>query len=203
MAHKLVAMFIRHGETALNSEGKFRGNLDPDLNEDGKQQAKNLIPILGNRGINDVFTSGKKRSEQTAALALPGRKPKIVKDFNSLDIGDFAGQPKDEENMKKIIHYQENPDEKIPGGESLNDFRKRVNPNIMTVIKRGQEKGRPSVAFVHSSVIHQIGHRLHGDHNYVKVKPGGIVGVYKTQNGYEAEPIYRNSHDEQDKHLVS
>jgi broad specificity phosphatase PhoE len=203
MAHKLVAMFIRHGSTDLNDEGKFRGKLDPNLNEDGKQQAKDLKPILGNRGINDVFTSTKKRSEETANIALPGIKSKPIKDFDSLDIGDFSGQPKDEENMKKIIHYQNNPEEKIPGGESINDFRKRANPKIMMVIRRGEQRGKPSVAFVHSSVIHQIGHKLHGDHNYVKVKPGGIVGVFKTTNGYEAEPMYRNSHEEQDKHLVS
>ena len=203
MAHKLVAMFVRHGSTTLNGENKFRGPMDVDLDDAGKADAKQLSQHLKGHGVRDVFDSGMKRSKQTARIAMPGKKSKTVKELEPFNIGDFAGQPKNEENMKKILHYQNNPDEKIPGGETLNEFRNRVNPKIDMAIRRGQQAGRPTVVFGHSSTIHQVGHHLHGDHNHVKVKPGGIVGVFHTPKGYEAKAMFKQSHDEKDKHMVS
>ena len=203
MSHKLVAMFVRHGSTQLNDQGKFRGPLDVDLDEKGKKQAAEVAHHLKGRSVGPVFISSKKRTKQTADIALPGKKTKTVKDFDPLNVGDYAGKEKNAENMKAIEHHQNNPDEKIPGGESINDFRKRVNPKIKMAIKRGEEGRHPSVSFVHSSIIHQVGHLLHGDHNAVKVKPGGSVGVFKSPMGYTARPLTKASESEEDKHLVS
>lgn len=205
MAHKLVALFVRHGSTLLNENGDFRGPIDIDLDDKGKQEAEEIGKHLSGRKFNSVFVSSKKRTKQTADIALEkgSAKPKVIKEFDALNVGDFAGQPKNEENMAAIKHYQENPDEKIPGGESLNQFRERVNPKIKMVIRRGEQSGKPSISFVHSSIIHQIGDLLHDDHEAVKVEPGGMVGIFKSPDGYYAEPLLKKSNDEKDKHLVS
>ena len=203
MAHKLVAMFVRHGSTQLNDQDKFRGPLDVDLDDNGKKQAKEVAGQLKGHSFGPAFVSSKKRTKQTADIALPGKKTKTVKDFDPLDVGEFAGKPKNQENLKAIEHYQDNPDEDIPGGESINSFRKRVNPKIKMAIKRGEEGSRPSISFVHSSIIHQVGHLLHGDHNAVKVKPGGTVGIFKSPMGYTARAITKKSDSPEDKHLVS
>ena len=203
MAHKLIAIFARHGSTKLNDQGKFRGPADPDLDDKGKEQAEQIGKQLKGRSFSGVFTSSKKRSKQTADIALDGKKHKAVKNLDPLNVGDFAGQPKNDENMKQIVHHQENPDEVIPGGESINQFRARVNPKIKMIIRRGEDSGKPAVAFVHSSTIHQLGHLLHDDHNHVKVKPGGMAGVFKGPLGYYAKALTKESHDEKDKHMVS
>jgi len=203
MAHKLVAMFVRHGSTELNDAGKFRGPLDVDLDEKGKKQAGEVADQLKGRSVGPVFISSKKRTKQTADIALPGKKAKVVKDFDALNVGDYAGKPKNDENMKAVVHYQNNPDEKFPNGESINDFRKRVNPKIRMAIKRGEEGRHPSVSFVHSSIIHQVGHLLHNDHNAVKVKPGGSVGVFKSPMGYTAKTLSKKSEGPEDTHMVS
>jgi broad specificity phosphatase PhoE len=202
MAHKLVAVFVRHGSTKLNDQGKFRGPMDAELDENGIKQAEEVRDQLKGRSFSGVFSSPKKRSRVTAEIAT-GQKPKVIRNLDPLNVGDFAGQPKNEENMKKMVHYQENPDEKIPGGERIRDFRLRTNPKIKMVIKRGEESGKPAIAFVHSSTIHQIGHLLHDDHKHIKVKPGGMAGVFKGPYGYYAKALTKESKDAKDQHMVS
>jgi broad specificity phosphatase PhoE len=203
---KLAALFVRHGETGLNKEKAFRGPLDVELNEEGKKQAEELRDFLKDVSFSSAFRSDKKRTKQTAKIALEGRniKAKKVKQLDSYDVGDLAGQPKNDENMAIVKHYQDNPDEVIPGGESLNKFRKDADPKIMMVIKRGAEASEPAVAFVHSSIIHELSHLLHGDHQLVKVRPGGVVAVFKTPSGeYKAAAILKESKHPDDKSFGS
>lgn len=203
MSHKLIALFVRHGSTEGNSKGLFRGPKDYDLDETGKKQAEDVGKQLGERNFSGSFTSSRKRSKQTANIAQPEKKHKSLKALDPFNVGEFAGQPKNDENMKKLVHYQNNPDETIPGGESLNDFRNRVNPKLKMIMRRGEESGKPAIAFVHSSTIHQLGHLLHDDHNHVKVKPGGMAGVFKGPYGLYAKALTKESQDEKDKHMVS
>jgi alpha-ribazole phosphatase len=190
---KAVAYFVRHGSTELNDAGKFRGPIDASLDEKGKNQAEELANFFKGRKFSAAYHSSKKRTKQTIDPILEGLKskvkPKMVKDFDAFNVGELAGKPKDEENLKKIRYYQANPGEKIPGGERLNDFRKRTDPKIMMVIHKGESSKYPALAVVHSSIIHEISQLLHGDHNKVKVAPGGVVGIYKDDqdlSGYKA-----------------
>jgi len=205
---RAVAYFVRHGSTKLNDAGKFRGPLDVDLDENGQKQTKDLADYFKGRSFSAAFHSSKKRAKQTIIpiikkSARPKMKPKMVKDFDALNVGDFAGQPKSPENLEAIKHYQEHMDEKIPGGERIQDFRARTDPKIMMAIRKGDEAGEPTISAVHSSTIHEVSHLLHGDHNKVKVQPGGVVGVFKTPNGYKAKALFRESKGSEDGHFVS
>jgi len=205
---KLVALFMRHGQTEANKKGEFRGPLNVPLDITGMQQALDarrfLAGYLNGKPLGEAFRSSKDRTAQTADIALGPDKAKVVKNFDPLNVGDFAGQPKNDENMKAIMHYQKNPDQKIPGGERINDFRARTNPEIKMAIQSGEKTGRPSISFVHSSTIHQVSHLLHGDHNLVKVTPGGIVGVFKRPNGtHYAQALLNESKSQKDKYMMS
>jgi broad specificity phosphatase PhoE len=208
-APKLVAIFVRHGQTEANKERRFRGAMEIPLDNVGRQQALDargfIAAKLGAQPLGSAYTSSKQRTQETGNLFFggPGRT-KIVKDFDALNVGKFSGQKKTDENMKEIMHYQKNPDEKIPGGERITDFRKRVDPNIKKMLEEGEESGKPTIAFVHSSIIHEVSHLLHHDHNAVKVTPGGIVGVYKRPNGsYYAQALLHGSNSGQDKEMMS
>lgn len=205
---RAVAYFARHGETDANAAHEFRGPMDVDLNDNGRQQAKDLADYFKGRSFSAAFHSSKKRTKQTIdpilkKSARPKMKAKQVKDFDALNVGDLAGQPKNAENLQTIKYYQEHPGEKIPGGERLEDFRKRVDPKIMMAIRKGDEAGEPTISAVHSSVIHQVSHLLHGDHNKVKVRPGGVVGVFKTPDGYKAKALYREMSPSEEQHFGS
>lgn len=190
---KPVAYFVRHGSTELNDAGKFRGPIDASLDEKGLKQADELGDFFKGRKFSAAYHSSKKRTLQTIEPILEKSKsklkPKMVKDFDAFNVGELAGKPKDKENLSIIRYYQDNPDKKIPGGERLNDFRKRVDPKIMMSIHKGEASKYPSLSVVHSSIIHELSHLIHGDHNKVKVAPGGVVGVYKDDqdpSGYKA-----------------
>jgi broad specificity phosphatase PhoE len=201
----VVAFFVRHGETQLNKDKAFRGPLDVELDDSGKKQADTLADFFKDINFSHAFSSDKKRTKETARRVLGKRKTKlkVVKQLDSYDVGDLAGEPKDEDNLKIVKYYQEHPDEAIPGGESINGFRKDADPEIVMVIKKGEKAKKPAIAFVHSSIIHEISHLIHGDHQKVKVRPGGVVAIIKTPLGYRAEAIFNKSNHPDDLHLGS
>jgi broad specificity phosphatase PhoE len=202
---RICSYFCRHGETTLNKERAFRGTIDVELNEDGKKQAGELADLFSGRNFSSAFSSDKKRTKETAKVVLGKRKLKLktIKHLDSYDIGDLSGQPKNDENMEIVRYYQEHPDEALPGGESLNDFRKDSDPKIAMVIRKGANARLPTIAFVHSSIIHEISYLLHGDHQMVKVKPGGVVAIYDTPDGYKAEAVFKESKHPDDKSFGS
>ncbi len=200
---KIVAFFIRHGETDLNKSDSFRGDIDVSLNEEGQSQAEEIPNYLAAYKLSALYHSGMQRTAQTLA---PLEKQKSMKsskleNLDSLDTGDFSGLPKSEENRKKLEHYRENPKETIPGGESVQNFRDRTDPAIFNVIKVGEESGVPSAACVHGSVIREISRLFDESYDSLKVEPGGIIGIFKTEDGYEAQPLVKESENEEDMDL--
>jgi broad specificity phosphatase PhoE len=193
---RIVAFFVRHGDTDLNDQDKFRGDEDIPLNENGRAQAEELIPLFSAREFSAAFHSSRQRTAQTLQplMDAKGMKSATLSKLDSLNTGDFTGLPKNDENKKKLEWYRENPDVVIPGGESVAHFRKRVDPKINMIIRKGEEAGKPTIASVHGSVMREISRLFHnGDYNAVKVEPGGIVGIFKTPNGYLAKAIVKEN----------
>ncbi len=203
---KLAAFFIRHGETDMNNppdggEEKFRGDMDIPLNMTGQQQAEDLVTYLKGYKLSALYHSGKHRTMQTMMplAESKGMSSIALKNFDSLDTGDFTGLPKNEENREKLGHYRDHPKEVIPGGESVEHFRNRVDPIIRNCIKVGIESGLPVAACVHGSVMREISRLFHKSYDSLKVEPGGIVGVSKEDDGtYTAMPLVKESQDEED-----
>ena len=203
---KIVAFFIRHGETDLNDppngeKERFRGDADVLLNDTGKKQAEELVPFFNARKFSAAFHSGMQRTAQTLEplMKAKGMEAHEIEGLNSLNTGDFTGLPKTEENKKKLEHYRNNPNLRIPGGESVNEFRKRVDPRLMRIIHLGDSAGAPTVAALHGSIMKELSRLLcKGDYNAAKVDPGGVVAVYKTPDGYKAVPIFRENPAEED-----
>lgn len=175
-----VAYFVRHGETAGNAAGTFRGPINFPLNDQGIQDAKNAGKWFKDKTISAVYATGKKRTLETAdQIATPkGLKVQSVSALNAIDVGYLAGEPK-KDHEKVMDYFEKFPHEKIPNGESINDFRERTQPDIKKILVEGAHSEHPVVAVVHSSIIHELNHIVSGDHRQTLVKPGGIVGVYQ------------------------
>jgi broad specificity phosphatase PhoE len=127
-----------------------------------------------------------------------GMEATTIEGLNGLDTGDFAGQPKTEKNKKKLEYYREHPEERIPGGESVQEFRNRVDPKLLSAIRIGEDAGKPSVICVHGSVMRELSRLLHDDYNKIKVEPGGVIGVFKSPYGYEAKALLKDSKAEEE-----
>lgn len=120
----------RHGETILNESNKYRGWSDgPDaqLDEDGIQSAHAQGQFLASLGqkFKIIVSSPLGRAQHTAAIVagyLDVEKIIIDPRLYPLNVGDLAGQPKEE---NPISPYLKDRSKKFPGGESVNMFEAR------------------------------------------------------------------------------
>ena len=202
---KIVCFFIRHGETELNKENEFRGDLDIPLDADGEKQAAALVPFFANKAFSGAYGSTRKRVAQTMKplMEAKGMQMKPLKALDSLDTGEFAGKPKDKENLKELKWYREHPEEQIPDGEKVGDFRKRVDAKIMQLIHKGESAKNPVVVGVHGSVIKEINRMLHDDMDHAKVEPGGVLAVYKSPAGYSVEALLKPANESEEVYAGS
>ena len=135
-------ILMRHGQSIWNLQNRFTGGIDVPLTRKGIRQAKKAGRELKNLGISIdfVFSSKLARSIETAKNAIEifnsiGKvKKKIIKDeaLNERDYGELSGKYKDElvklHGEKKVLEWRRSFKVKPPGGESLKDVLKRVNP---------------------------------------------------------------------------
>ena len=63
-------LLVRHGETDWNKEGRFQGQIDIPLNENGKSQALAASKFLKNIPIQKAFCSSLSRPIETAEIIL-------------------------------------------------------------------------------------------------------------------------------------
>ena len=195
MPEKIIACYVaRHGETVLNANGCFRGNANPELNKAGIAEAHRLGHYFSNIDISCVFCSDRVRATNTAeiisqAINVPMHTSESLR---ALDVGDFSGQKRTPKTEADLQCYLDQPDCEIPGGESLNDFKARIQPCIRQAVHIFTECGVPPLIVGHSSIIHECGSMLHGDHKSILVHPGGVIAIYFDGKGkLGAEPIYK------------
>ena len=93
-------IFLRHGQTDWNAEGRIQGQTEIDLNERGRAQAKangeKLLAIEGASAL-PFFVSPMKRSQETArivrtAMGLDPEGFETVDHLRELTFGDWEGR---------------------------------------------------------------------------------------------------------------
>ena len=190
--HPLV-YFARHGQTTFNKADAFRGNINAPLDAQGWRDANKLKKYFDGVEFSHIFTSDKIRAEQTAGKIAEGHNQTPVENegLRSWDVGYLSGKPKDEENLEAIEYYVNNPDLPIPDGESLNEFKARVQPLIKNAIELALACGNPVLVIAHSSVIHEVGAMIGGHHEYALVEPGGVTVIFIQDGKFDAEPIFK------------
>jgi len=89
---------VRHGETALNADGRLRGLADPELNEVGERQAGAVAVALAAVDADVVVSSPLRRAVRTAAIIADhaGITHRVDERFNDRDYGPWTGAVKSE-----------------------------------------------------------------------------------------------------------
>ncbi len=123
---------IRHGETNWNKEGRFQGQIDIPLNENGKDQANKTFEFLRNISFNKAFSSSMNRPYETAQIILQDNKNLKIEKINSLvEISHGLWEGKLEEEIREkwpvlLKNWHEKPEEVImPEGESIREVSER------------------------------------------------------------------------------
>ena len=156
----------------------FRGNVDVPLEDIGKKDAEKAADVLEGTDVAFMVSSDKKRAVQTAEIFSKkfDVENQETPNLRAWNIGEFSGKPRDKSNTDSLQKYVNDPNTPVPGGESLQDFRDRVAPTLAECFEYATRNGIGLVV-CHSSVIHELGNILTGNHESLLVEPGGIVVV--------------------------
>ena len=124
-------ILVRHGETNWNKEGRFQGQIDIPLNDNGKKQARNASEYLKGIKFNKAYSSSMIRPFETAKIILKNTNLKINKIDELVEISHGLWEGKLEEDIKgkwpKLLEdWHKRPETVImPEGESIIDVSKR------------------------------------------------------------------------------
>lgn len=151
-------LWIRHGETAWNTEKRFQGHLDIPLNATGHAQAARLAESFRQRvPFTALYASDLSRASATAdyLAKVSGLELRLLPGLRERNYGDLAGLTSDEMAKRFPPIYaglaRRDPDAELPGGESLRTFFDRIIHNTQRLVN--QHPGQTLCVVVHGGVL--------------------------------------------------
>jgi probable phosphoglycerate mutase len=152
---------IRHGATKMNNDDvsvdRIRGWNNIPLSEEGKQEAERLGEKM-NKDTNKpevLVTSDLHRASETAHIISKKTGIPVSEETQGLrpwNVGELAGQVSKHAVPILADYATKKPDEKVPGGESFNDFKDRFMGTLNDILEK--HDGRVGI------VTHHRGERL-------------------------------------------
>jgi broad specificity phosphatase PhoE len=198
MNEQMVGLILRHGEAAANEQGIFRSWGDYPLTEAGIEQAKEAANYLKKYPICHILTSPLLRAFVTADYsAVPHRLP--VYQHRGLfpwRLGIFSGLDRDE-NQEALHLFVENPNVRIPSGESLRDFEDRQFAFWQAALAMARKNGL-TLYVCHNSVVTALLNFMEGGRKADSVtgsniEPGGVAEIYFDGRQHRVEPVFGKS----------
>jgi broad specificity phosphatase PhoE len=151
---------VRHGQTALNAEGRFRGRRDVPLDDRGLVQAADASHQLVGTDVEAVYTSPLLRTVQTAEVIALACGVGIIKtdDLIDLDHGTWEGLTADgaaERDPEAFDRFRRSPrNAAAPGGERVADVEARVLTALRSMADR--HEGATIAAITHEIPIRLV-----------------------------------------------
>src|SRR4029078_2903088 len=151
MSDRLLVL-VRHGQSEWNLKNLFTGWKNPDLTEQGIEEARDAGPKLKAAGYRPTvfYTSALVRAQHALDLILEelGIVNVVItrnQALNERDYGDLSGLNKVDARAKwgeeQVLIWRRSYDVPPPGGESLKDTAARTLPyyedRILPVVKAG------------------------------------------------------------------
>jgi broad specificity phosphatase PhoE len=123
-----VIIFVRHGQTEVNREGRLQGRLDAPLTELGREQARLVAAGLASSGAVAVLTSPLLRAAETAheIASMLGVDVEADARLIEVDYGEWDGRKFSEVAPEEWGQWRDDVAFVPPGGESLLTVATRV-----------------------------------------------------------------------------
>ena len=125
-------ILVRHGETDWNKQGRFQGQIDIPLNQNGKDQAKAASEFLKNIFIHKAFSSSLSRPRETAQIILkehPGIEISLKDNLKEIGHGKWEGKLESEikSDWPELLKAWKSFPEKVqmPEGENIQEVSTR------------------------------------------------------------------------------
>ena len=179
-------LLLRHGETDWNLQGRCQGVTDLDLNERGRQQARDIAAYLSTERITAIYSSDLKRALHTAEFIRRPHDLEVTVDsnFRELNHGAFEGLTFSDiracfpDFLKKW--RSEPADLIIPRGERLVDVEERAW-KAMERIVRSHSSDETAVVVSHNFAILAILCRITGTplngYRSFHIEPCGLTHI--------------------------
>lgn len=93
-ARTITITLVRHGESTWNAEGRWQGQADPPLSDEGLRQAALVGRRLAAADVDRIVVSDLARARQTAdaIAAHHGHDPEVDAAWRELHVGDWSGR---------------------------------------------------------------------------------------------------------------
>lgn len=153
-----MLIFLRHGRTAYNAEGRLQGQYDSPLDDIGWKQAIEVgAHLRANYDVGHVITSALARTRQTAEAAGFADLPTTVDNrWREIDFGTYDERKISEVNVNLGAMWLQDI-EWIPtdGAESMGALHRRVGAALDDVVAahRALEKGKSVLVVSHATPI--------------------------------------------------
>lgn len=125
-------ILVRHGATDWNRDGRYQGQADPPLNQEGWEQADDLAATLASRPIQAVYSSDLRRARHTAErLARPhGLSVSLDERLREINQGAWEGMLMDDIAERFPAEWSAVRNDPLharaPGGESVEQVARRA-----------------------------------------------------------------------------
>lgn len=128
---KTILLF-RHGEVEAKYQKKFRGRINCELSDTGKHMSEVNAKFIEMENIDQVVTTGLKRTDYVGELVKKAGMPWSVDPrFREADFGEWEGKAWEEVQKNyptEVKCYRENfMNHKFPGGEAVSAIVKRLH----------------------------------------------------------------------------
>lgn len=132
-----ILIIVRHGQSQWNLENRFTGDVDVELTQLGREEAKQAGQKLVSYRFNNCFTSVLKRAQETLDIILKETGQEDIpiekdKALNERRYGNLQGLNKADTTKQygetQVNLWRRSFNIAPPGGESLKDTYDRVIP---------------------------------------------------------------------------
>ncbi len=141
---------IRHGQTQANVLGQYVGNrTDLPICDEGVDELRMLRDTVDYPDIERLYTSPMLRCRQTAEIIYPDTDYTVIDELTEYDFGDFEGKTAHElEAQENFALWTSGKISAPPGGESTENFVKRLAMGFRAVVEDMMKNGAGSSAVI-------------------------------------------------------
>lgn len=150
-------IIIRHAESEFNNQNRIQGHKDSSLTKNGRYQVRCLGQRIKKLHIDKIYASDLGRALSTAEEVGRRKGMSIMKDplLREINLGAWEGMTPQEVDQLYDKGYQrwlKKPSSvKIPHGESLRHFRKRITDRVKEIAIAN--RGKTIIIVTHGGAI--------------------------------------------------